>query len=152
MASFAHHQFAGIQCPPISSSPILKPSSRAPARPSFCPAAVTMGTYALTQEQKERQKLKEMFEEACERCFHAPMEGVPFTVEDFSDALEKYDFDSEIGSKVSSFSRLGFSRVLFNFGSSLFCVCFDFYGHFISSFLSSRGWTWNPRDSWKDKW
>ncbi|XP_042398245.1 30S ribosomal protein S1, chloroplastic-like [Zingiber officinale] len=99
MASFAPHQLAGIRCPPISSSPILKPSST-PARPSFCPAAVIMGTYALTPDQKERQQLKEMFEEARERCLNAPMEGVSFTVEDFNEALEKYDFNSEIGSKV----------------------------------------------------
>ncbi|KAJ8560476.1 hypothetical protein K7X08_022336 [Anisodus acutangulus] len=41
-----------------------------------------------------------MFEEAYERCRIAPMKGVAFTVEDFYSALEKYDFDSEIGTKV----------------------------------------------------
>ncbi|KAG6501126.1 hypothetical protein ZIOFF_040994 [Zingiber officinale] len=105
MASFAPHQLAGIRCPPISSSPILKPSTT-PARPSFCPAAVIMGTYALTPDQKERQQLKEMFEEARERCLNAPMEGVSFTVEDFNEALEKYDFNSEIGSKFVKLQKL----------------------------------------------
>ncbi|KAK8572112.1 hypothetical protein V6N13_047727 [Hibiscus sabdariffa] len=28
------------------------------------------------------------------------MEGVPFTLDDFQNALEKYDFDSELGTKV----------------------------------------------------
>ncbi|CAN4094987.1 unnamed protein product [Withania somnifera] len=41
-----------------------------------------------------------MFEEAYERCRTAPMEAVAFTVEEFHSALEKYDFDSEIGTKV----------------------------------------------------
>lgn len=44
--------------------------------------------------------LKEMFEEAYERCRTAPMEGLSFRVEDFHAALDKYDFDSEIGTKV----------------------------------------------------
>ncbi|CAL9136692.1 unnamed protein product [Musa textilis] len=104
MASFVNHQFAGLRCPPLSPSPLSKPSSaassKAPARPSFCSAAVIAGTYALTSAQKERQKLKEVFEEAYDRCRTAPMEGVAFTVEDFHAALEKYDFDSEIGTKV----------------------------------------------------
>ncbi|KAK6160949.1 hypothetical protein DH2020_004330 [Rehmannia glutinosa] len=45
-------------------------------------------------------KLKEMFEEAYERCRTAPLEGVAFTVDDFHAALDKYDFNSEIGTKV----------------------------------------------------
>lgn len=49
-----------------------------------------------------------MFEEAYERCRIAPMEGVPFTLEDFQSALEKYDFNSEIGTKVTSFILIGF--------------------------------------------
>ncbi|KAJ8471959.1 hypothetical protein OPV22_026302 [Ensete ventricosum] len=104
MASFVNHQLAGLRCPPLSSSPLSKPSSaassKAPARSSFCSAAVIAGTYALTSAQKERQKLKEVFEEAYDRCRTAPMEGVAFTVDDFHAALEKYDFDSEIGTKV----------------------------------------------------
>ncbi|RWW33881.1 hypothetical protein GW17_00001390 [Ensete ventricosum] len=109
MASFVNHQLAGLRCPPLSSSPLSKPSSaassKAPARSSFCSAAVIAGTYALTSAQKERQKLKEVFEEAYDRCRTAPMEGVAFTVDDFHAALEKYDFDSEIGTKVSPFSH-----------------------------------------------
>lgn len=42
------------------------------------------------------------------------MEGVGFTVDDFHAALDKYDFNSEIGTKVRSFcSFLGQSLSLF---------------------------------------
>lgn len=45
-------------------------------------------------------KLKEMFEDAYDRCRTTPMEGVAFTLENFHAALDKFDFDSEIGSRV----------------------------------------------------
>lgn len=35
------------------------------------------------------------------------MEGVSFSVEDFHAAIEKYDFNSEIGTKVSAFFLFG---------------------------------------------
>ncbi|KAG1338818.1 30S ribosomal protein S1, chloroplastic [Cocos nucifera] len=93
--------FSGLRCPPLSSSPLSKPaffsSTPSTARTAF---SVTAAAYAITPTQKERQKLKELFEEAAERCRTAPMEGVSFTVEDFHAALDKYDFDSEIGTKV----------------------------------------------------
>lgn len=49
---------------------------------------------------KEREKLKELFDDAYERCRTAPMEGVSFTLDQFTQAIEKYDFESEIGTKV----------------------------------------------------
>jgi len=52
---------------------------------------------------KERAKLKELFDDAYERCRTAPMEGVSFTIDQFTQAIEKYDFESEIGTKVSFF-------------------------------------------------
>ncbi|CAL9782522.1 unnamed protein product [Musa acuminata subsp. burmannicoides] len=106
MAALAAHSFsAGLRWPLVSSSPLSRPSSAAvpskpPVRRSYCHAAVVAGTYALTPAQKERQKLRELFEEASDRCRTAPMEGVAFTIEDFHAALDKYDFDSEIGAKV----------------------------------------------------
>lgn len=51
-------------------------------------------------ETKERERLKEMFQDAFERCRESPMEGVSFTLDDFHLSLEKYDFNSEIGTKV----------------------------------------------------
>lgn len=94
-------QFSGLRCPPLSSSPLSKPafssSKLYPGRTSFSVAAAA---YAITPAQKEREKLKELFEDAAERCRTAPMEAVSFTVEDFHAALDKYDFDSEIGTKV----------------------------------------------------
>ncbi|KAK7332645.1 hypothetical protein VNO80_29400 [Phaseolus coccineus] len=51
-------------------------------------------------QKKERVRLKQLFEEAYERCRTAPTEGVSFTLQQFSDALEKYDYESEVGAKV----------------------------------------------------
>lgn len=56
---------------------------------------------ALTSaNNKERVKLKELFDTAYERCRTAPMQGVPFTLDQFTEAIENYDFESEIGTKV----------------------------------------------------
>ncbi|KAJ6790567.1 putative 30S ribosomal protein S1, chloroplastic [Iris pallida] len=108
MVSPAHHQLSssGLRPPPLSSSPLSKPSpsSKVPARRATATitAAASVGSaaVAITPEQKERKKLREVFEQAYDRCRDAPTEGVPFTVEDFLAALEKYDFNSEIGTKV----------------------------------------------------
>lgn len=52
-------------------------------------------------ETKDRLKLKQLFREAYERCITAPMDGVSFTLQDFTAALDKYDFDSQVvGTKV----------------------------------------------------
>lgn len=61
-------------------------------------------------ETRERMELKQMFQEAYEKCRTAPMEGVSFTLDDFHSALDKYDFNSEIGTRVmGSSSSLPFS-------------------------------------------
>lgn len=106
MVSLAHHQLSssGLRPPPLFSSPLAKPSpsSKLPARRTTITGAASVGSaaVAITPAQKERKKLREVFEEAYSRCRDAPMEGVAFTVEDFHAALEKYDFNSEIGTKV----------------------------------------------------
>ncbi|ESW19393.1 hypothetical protein PHAVU_006G121100 [Phaseolus vulgaris] len=51
-------------------------------------------------QKKERVRLKQLFEEAYERCRTAPTEGVSFTLQQFSDSLDKYDYESEVGAKV----------------------------------------------------
>lgn len=106
MASLTQ-QFGGLKCPPISTArlqskklkvnPINHQNKANKARIVAQAAAVVTNA-----QTRERQKLKEMFEDAYERCRTAPLEGVAFTVEDFHSALEKYDFDSEVGTKVSS--------------------------------------------------
>ncbi|XP_031112241.1 30S ribosomal protein S1, chloroplastic-like [Ipomoea triloba] len=102
MASFTQ-QLGVIKCPPIpttriggSSKKIIQSYSYKKQLRVVCQAAAVVGN----AQTRERQKLKEMFEEAYERCRTAPMEGVSFTLEDFHAALDKYDFDSEIGTKV----------------------------------------------------
>ncbi|KAK4354956.1 hypothetical protein RND71_027150 [Anisodus tanguticus] len=104
MASLTH-RFVGLKCQPISRTRIIHSNNKNLINPIIiqtkknivCKASAVAITNAQT---KERLNLKEMFEEAYERCRIAPMEGVAFTVEDFHNALEKYDFDSEIGTKV----------------------------------------------------
>ncbi|QCD80108.1 30S ribosomal protein S1, chloroplastic [Vigna unguiculata] len=101
MASLAL-QFTALKCSPLSSSPLSKPSLFTQHRHNqkrFSTSIVNSVALANAQN-KERVKLKKLFEEAYERCRTAPMEGVSFTLEDFTAALDKYDFDSEVGSKV----------------------------------------------------
>jgi len=66
-------------------------------------------------QRKERVRLKKLFEEAYERCRSAPTEGVSFTLQQFTDALDKYDYESEVGAKARSFfpllSKNGFEVV-----------------------------------------
>ncbi|XP_058082786.1 small ribosomal subunit protein bS1c [Magnolia sinica] len=99
MASLVQ-QFSGLRCPPLSSSHLLKPTSSSKSRRASFSTTIVSAVAISNAQTRERQKLKDMFEEAYERCRTAPMEGVSFTVEDFHSAIEKYDFDSEIGTKV----------------------------------------------------
>ncbi|KAF6175479.1 hypothetical protein GIB67_021969 [Kingdonia uniflora] len=99
MASLAQ-QFSGLRCPPLSrfsKKPFSSPSK--PHKPNFSP--IVSASVAISNAQtKERQRMKDMFEEAYERCRNTPVEGVGFSVEDFHSAIEKYDFNSEIGTRV----------------------------------------------------
>ncbi|KAK4433846.1 30S ribosomal protein S1, chloroplastic [Sesamum alatum] len=103
MASLAQ-QFGGLKCPPISTTMNKFSSSKnhcyrvMPRRRSIISAAAS--PVLADAQTRERMKLKEMFEDAYERCRTTPMEGVAFTIDDFHSAIEKYDFDSEIGTKV----------------------------------------------------
>jgi small subunit ribosomal protein S1 len=45
-------------------------------------------------QNKERAKLTEVFQDAYERYHNAS--GVPFTLEQFTETLDKYDYESEI--------------------------------------------------------
>lgn len=68
-------------------------------------------------QTRERLELKKMFEDAYERCRTSPMEGVAFTVDDFAAAIEQYDFNSEIGTRVRlafRFSPLKFRTLSFS--------------------------------------
>lgn len=117
MASMAQ-QFTGLRCVPLSSSRLSKPFSSKhllnKSRSLPVQAAVISGPIPSPQT-KERFKLKEVFEEAYERCRNAPVEGISFTLEDFHAALEKYDFDSELGTKVISGFSFFFFFSFFNF-------------------------------------
>ncbi|KAJ4900742.1 ribosomal protein S1 [Raphanus sativus] len=112
MASLAH-QFTGLRCSPLSSSSSSSSSSRLARTPSknspqnnkksssFSPLPTIVAAVAMSSGQtRERLELKKMFEDAYERCRTSPMEGVAFTVDDFAAAIEQYDFNSEIGTRV----------------------------------------------------
>ncbi|KAL3812240.1 hypothetical protein ACJIZ3_013508 [Penstemon smallii] len=100
MAALAQ-QFGGLKCPPIS---ITKNNKSSNSKNQYHPrkrSVISAAALAIANaETRERMKLKEMFEDAYERCRTTPMENVAFTIDDFHDALEKYDFNSEIGTKV----------------------------------------------------
>nr|ABF95618.1 30S ribosomal protein S1, chloroplast precursor, putative, expressed [Oryza sativa Japonica Group] len=93
MASLAQH-VAGLASPPLSGAPRRRPA--APTRPS----ALVCGTYALTKEERERERMCQLFDEASERCRTAPMEGVSFSPEDLDSAVESTDIDTDIGSLI----------------------------------------------------
>ncbi|KAG2305515.1 hypothetical protein Bca52824_034166 [Brassica carinata] len=88
----------------------LSSSSRLSRRPSktfpqnksssVSPKTIVAAVAMSSGQTRERLELKKMFEDAYERCRTAPMEGVAFTVDDFAAAIEQYDFNSEIGTRV----------------------------------------------------
>uniref|UniRef100_A0A7C8ZT52 Small ribosomal subunit protein bS1c n=1 Tax=Opuntia streptacantha TaxID=393608 RepID=A0A7C8ZT52_OPUST len=99
MAALAQQLAGGLRCPPFSNTHLSKPIS---TKHAFRPrsAKVVSPVPVDNAQTRERLRLKEMFDEAYERCRIAPTEGVPFTVEDFHAALDNFDFNSELGAKV----------------------------------------------------
>lgn len=103
MAALAQ-QFTGLRCPPISHTRLsirksitqIQQKLRNSRKNKMIVSAVAISN----AQTREREELKQLFEEAYERCRTAPMEGVSFTLEEFHSALEKYDFNSELGTKV----------------------------------------------------
>jgi len=94
-------QFSGLKCSPLSSSSLFsKPSLWTQQSQKRVSITIANSIAIANAQNKERARLKKLFEEAYERCRNAPMEGVSFTIEDFTAALDKYDFDSEVGGKV----------------------------------------------------
>ncbi|KAL1320728.1 hypothetical protein AAHE18_14G077600 [Arachis hypogaea] len=98
MASLAQ-QLSALRWSPLPSTSSSRPTTAHNRRtrtllPVVCSVALS------NAQNRERVKLKELFEQAYERCRTAPMEGVSFTVDQFTEALEKYDFDSEVGTKI----------------------------------------------------
>lgn len=94
MASVAQ-QLTGVKWTPLLWKPTLaQKQRRSGALPIVCSIAIS------SANNKERIKLKQLFEDAYDRCRTAPMDSVSFTVDQFSEALEKFDTETEIGSKV----------------------------------------------------
>ncbi|CAK8531505.1 unnamed protein product [Lathyrus sativus] len=94
MASLAQ-QLTGVKCTPLLWKPTQAPKQRrSGVLPIVCSIAIS------SKNNKERANLQQLFEEAYERCRTAPMEGISFTVDQFSAVVGNYDYDSEIGTKV----------------------------------------------------
>ncbi|KAJ0092759.1 hypothetical protein Patl1_24810 [Pistacia atlantica] len=95
-------QFTGLRCPPLSSTrlsgrkPISQHQQKLHSRNRVIVSAVAISN----AQTKDRLELMRLFEEAYERCRTAPMEGVSFTLDEFHSAIEKYEFNSELGTKV----------------------------------------------------
>eukprot|EP00262_Sarcandra_glabra_P021270 TRINITY_DN888_c0_g2_i1.p1 TRINITY_DN888_c0_g2~~TRINITY_DN888_c0_g2_i1.p1 ORF type:complete len:424 (-),score=68.37 TRINITY_DN888_c0_g2_i1:327-1598(-) len=109
MVSLAH-QCTGLRCPPLSSSPLSKPTNNTffsatkpqiqESRRNKSYPSIVSAVAISNAQTRERQKLKQLFQDAYERCRTTPMEGLSFKLEDFHSAIDKYDFDSEVGAKV----------------------------------------------------
>ncbi len=102
MASLAQ-QFTGLRCAPLSSTRFSKSKPFSHPNQTHKPTLLLpiVSAVAISNAKtKDRTELKKLFEDAYERCRTTPLEGVSFTLDDFNDALEKYDFNAEIGTKV----------------------------------------------------
>jgi small subunit ribosomal protein S1 len=107
MASLVQH-VAGLACPPLSGA------SRRPGAP-VRPSALVCGTYVMSKDEKERERMRTLFDEASERCRTAPMEGISFSPEDLESAVETTDIDTDIGSLVIPPSSLVYAaRLMWN--------------------------------------
>ncbi|KAD5802907.1 hypothetical protein E3N88_14267 [Mikania micrantha] len=105
MVSLAQ-QIGGLRCTSVydSRSPLLFNRTQTLTQTLKRSFTIKAAVAVSNAQTRERMKLKEMFEEAYERCRTAPYEGVAFTVEDFHSAIEKYDYNAEIGTKVAKSS------------------------------------------------
>ncbi|KAH9609291.1 hypothetical protein KSS87_005269 [Heliosperma pusillum] len=100
MASLANQIAGNLRCPPLTNSNMSKPFSNKHGFRHHRSSPIVSAVVVNNAQTRERQKLKNLFDEAYERCRIAPMQGVSFTVDDFHSALDKYDFNAELGTKV----------------------------------------------------
>ena len=103
MAAGAPPRFSGgLRCPPLSSSCLSRYADRALlSTVAFATAPIGAAVAISNAQTRERQKLKDLFEDARERCLTDPVDGVSFTEADFLAALDKYDCNTDVGTKVS---------------------------------------------------
>ncbi|KAF7145389.1 hypothetical protein RHSIM_Rhsim04G0243100 [Rhododendron simsii] len=112
MASLAQQLGGGLRCPPISTTRLS--NKQKTQKPNWVVRAVASPSVGISNaETRERQKLKQLFQEAYERCRKSPLEGVPFTLEDFSSRLENFDVFPEVGAMVSSHLSLIISTLTY---------------------------------------
>jgi small subunit ribosomal protein S1 len=94
MASLTQ-QLTGLKWTPLLCKPTTHPQKqKRGVLPIVCSIAIS------STQNKERSILNDLFEDAYERCRIAPLQGVPFTLDQFTETLDKFDYESEIGAKV----------------------------------------------------
>ena len=75
-------QFSGLKCSPLSSSSLFsKPSFWTQQSQKRVSITIVNSIAIANAQNKERTRLKKLFQEAYERCRTAPMEGVSFTLD-----------------------------------------------------------------------
>lgn len=111
MASLAQQLGGALQCPPFSTTRLSKhcnhlSNSKQTQKPNFVVRAVASpaSVGVSNAETRERQRLKQLFQDAYERCRKSPLQGVSFTLDDFVSKIENFDVFPETGGKVSSSS------------------------------------------------
>jgi small subunit ribosomal protein S1 len=120
MASLTQ-QLTGLKWTPLLCKPTTHPQKqKRGVLPIVCSIAIS------STQNKERTILNDLFEDAYERCRIAPLQGVPFTLDQFTETLDKFDYESEIGSKVCLLFLSFFSPFVINLLTlSLFLLSFD---------------------------
>ncbi|GAU43545.1 hypothetical protein TSUD_245100 [Trifolium subterraneum] len=94
MASLTQ-QLNGLKWTPLLYKPTQPLKQKRGVLPIVCSIAIS------STQNKERSKLSNLFEHAYESCRTAPLQDVPFTLDQFTQTIEKYHQDTEIGNKVT---------------------------------------------------
>ncbi|KAH7678567.1 Ribosomal protein S1 protein [Dioscorea alata] len=77
------------------------PSLLAKPAPLSSLAGVVAAAVPISNAQtRERLRMKQIFQEARERCRNDPLDGVLFTLDEFHEALDQCDFGFPVGSKI----------------------------------------------------
>lgn len=111
MASLAQ-QVGGLRCPSISTTRLSRKqhinTTTTPTLKSRKSRTIRMGflkgvRVISNAQTKERERLREMFNDAYERCLREPSDGVAFSTDNFRAVIEKHGIEAEMGTtRVSS--------------------------------------------------
>lgn len=118
MASLAQ-QVGGLRCPSISTTRLSRKqhinTTTTPTLKSRKSRTIRMGflkgvRVISNAQTKERERLREMFNDAYERCLREPSDGVAFSTDNFRAVIEKHGIEAEMGT-----TRVSSSPIFFNY-------------------------------------